>query len=54
MAGSLLMLVAILALYVYHHQQLGTWTSNLLELYKLDLPSSPRSGSSGPSWQRSR
>src|SRR6185503_9555209 len=38
MAGSLLMLVAILALYVYHHQQFGTWTSNLVELYKLDLP----------------
>jgi NADH-quinone oxidoreductase subunit M len=38
MAGSLLMLVAILALYVYHHQQFGTWSSNLLDLYRLDLP----------------
>ena len=38
MAGSLLMLVAIIALYVYHHQQLGTWSSNLLDLYRLDLP----------------
>ena len=36
--GSLLMLVALLALYYFHHEQLGTWTTSLEELAKVDLP----------------
>ena len=35
--GSLLMLVAILALYFEHHAQTGVYTFNLLELYKTVL-----------------
>ena len=37
-AGSLLMLVAILTLYGYHHAETGVWTSNLIELYGTQLP----------------
>ncbi len=37
-AGSLLMLVAILGLYTQHHEQFGTWSSNLIDLYQLSLP----------------
>lgn len=38
MAGSLLMLVAILALYFLHRQATGDATFNLFELLQLDLP----------------
>jgi NADH-quinone oxidoreductase subunit M len=38
MAGSLLMLVAILALYFLHRQATGEATFNLFELLQLDLP----------------
>jgi NADH-quinone oxidoreductase subunit M len=38
MAGSLLMLVAILALYVLHRQATGEATFDLLQLLRLDLP----------------
>jgi NADH-quinone oxidoreductase subunit M len=35
--GSLLMLVAILALYVSLHQQTGVWSASLIDLYGVDL-----------------
>jgi NADH-quinone oxidoreductase subunit M len=38
MAGSLLMLVAILALYVIHHEQFGTWSANYIDLVRVELP----------------
>jgi NADH-quinone oxidoreductase subunit M len=38
MFGSLLMLVAILYLYFYNGAQTGTYTFDLLELYKLTIP----------------
>ena len=38
MAGSLLMLVAILGLYKYHHDQFGVWSSALSDLYRVELP----------------
>jgi len=37
MAGSLLMLVAILVLYKLHHDQTGTWSANIVELYRVNL-----------------
>jgi NADH-quinone oxidoreductase subunit M len=37
MLGSLLMLVAILGLYVAHHDQLHTWSANIFELYKVSV-----------------
>jgi NADH-quinone oxidoreductase subunit M len=40
MAGSLLMLIAILALYFLHRQATGEATFDLLQLMELDLPSS--------------
>jgi NADH-quinone oxidoreductase subunit M len=36
--GSVLMLVAILALYFYNHKVTGVYTTDILELYKLNLP----------------
>jgi NADH-quinone oxidoreductase subunit M len=38
MLGSLLMLVAILALYHQHYLQLGAWSANLFDLYKVGVP----------------
>ncbi len=38
MAGSVLMLVAILALYFFYHTATGTYTFNVLDLYKADIP----------------
>ncbi|RMG61320.1 MAG: NADH-quinone oxidoreductase subunit M [Deltaproteobacteria bacterium] len=38
MAGSVLMLVAILALYFYNHRVTGVYTFDLLEMYKLNIP----------------
>ncbi len=41
--GSLLMLVALLALYTAHHEQVGTWSTDLPDLLKLSLaPSSQK------------
>jgi len=37
-AGSLLMLVAILGLYVTYHDAHGVWTSNLIALYGMKMP----------------
>ena len=37
-AGSLLMLVALIGLYVFHHQVEGTWTTDLSRLLALDIP----------------
>ncbi|HZW36447.1 MAG: NADH-quinone oxidoreductase subunit M [Deltaproteobacteria bacterium] len=37
-AGSVLMLVAIIALYFYHHQVTGTYSTDLLRLYAIDIP----------------
>ena len=37
MAGSLLMLVAILALYKLQHDQTGVWSSSIVALYDLDI-----------------
>ena len=36
--GSVLMLLAILALYFHMHAVTGTWTLNILEYYQLDVP----------------
>jgi NADH-quinone oxidoreductase subunit M len=38
MAGSLLMLVAFIALYVLHHQQTGHWSTDLGDLLALHIP----------------
>jgi NADH-quinone oxidoreductase subunit M len=38
MAGSVLMLVAVLSLYFMHQHQTGVYTSDLLELYKTNVP----------------
>ena len=38
MAGSVLMLVAILALYFYHHKVTGVWSASVLDFYKLNIP----------------
>jgi NADH-quinone oxidoreductase subunit M len=38
MAGSLLMLVALLALYKVHYDQFHTWSTNIFDLYKVDVP----------------
>ncbi len=38
MAGSVLMLVAILALYFYHHKVTGVWSASVLDFYKLHIP----------------
>ena len=38
MVGSVLMLVAILWLYFMHHQQTGTYTTDLLALYRTNVP----------------
>ncbi|MBI4633605.1 MAG: NADH-quinone oxidoreductase subunit M [Deltaproteobacteria bacterium] len=38
MAGSVLMLVAILALYFHYHHETGIYTFNVLELYKANIP----------------
>ena len=37
-AGSLLMLVAFIALYVLHHQQAGHWSTDLGDLLALSIP----------------
>jgi NADH-quinone oxidoreductase subunit M len=37
-AGSVLMLVAIIALYFHHHAVTGTYTMDLLRLYAIDIP----------------
>jgi NADH-quinone oxidoreductase subunit M len=37
-AGSVLMLVAIIALYFHHHEVTGVYTTNLLRLYELSIP----------------
>jgi NADH-quinone oxidoreductase subunit M len=37
-AGSVLMLVAIIALYFHHHEVTGVYTTNLLRLYELTIP----------------
>jgi len=39
MAGSVLMLIAIIGLAYTHHAATGSYSFNLLELYKLDVPS---------------
>jgi len=36
--GSVLMLVAIIALYFYHHEVTGVYTTDLLAMYALDIP----------------
>ncbi len=38
LAGSVLMLVAILALYFYNHSVTGEWTLNVLSYYQLSIP----------------
>ena len=38
LVGSLLMLVAILSMFVFHHQQLGFWSASILDLYNVALP----------------
>jgi NADH-quinone oxidoreductase subunit M len=38
MAGSLLMLVALLALYAMHHAQFGVWSASIIDLYKVTIP----------------
>ncbi len=38
LAGSVLMLVGILALYFYNHSVTGEWTTNLLRYYELSVP----------------
>ncbi|MBM2828391.1 MAG: NADH-quinone oxidoreductase subunit [Actinobacteria bacterium] len=37
-AGSVLMLVAIIALYFHHHEVTGVYTTNLLSMYELSIP----------------
>ncbi len=39
LAGSVLMLVGILALYFYNHSVTGEWTTNILAYYQLSIPS---------------
>ena len=36
--GSVLMLVAIIALYFYHHKVTGIYTTDLMAMYALDIP----------------
>ncbi len=38
MAGSVLMLIAIIALYFYYYKTTGVYTFNVLELYKANIP----------------
>ena len=38
MVGSVLMLVAILALYFYHHKVTGVWSASILDFYRLNIP----------------
>mgnify|MGYP001595876507 CR=1 FL=1 len=38
MGGSLLMLVAILSLYFFHHAQTGTYTFDIVQLYETSIP----------------
>ena len=38
LVGSLLMLVAIVYLYILHHDQFGSWTFDLLRLYEVQVP----------------
>ena len=38
LAGSVLMLVGILALYFYNHSVTGEWTTNVLAYYQLSIP----------------
>ncbi|MFQ5458198.1 MAG: NuoM family protein, partial [Myxococcota bacterium] len=38
LVGSLLMLVAMIYLYILHHDQFGTWTFDLLALYDVLVP----------------
>ncbi len=38
LAGSVLMLVGILALYFYNHSVTGEWTTNILAYYQLSIP----------------
>jgi NADH-quinone oxidoreductase subunit M len=38
MAGSLLMLVAIILLYVLHEAQFGVYSASIVDLYRLDVP----------------
>jgi NADH-quinone oxidoreductase subunit M len=38
MAGSLLMLVALVALYAMHHAQFGVWSASIVDLYRVSLP----------------
>jgi NADH-quinone oxidoreductase subunit M len=38
MAGSVLMLIAILVLYFYYYKETGVYTFNVLELYKANIP----------------
>jgi len=38
LAGSVLMLVSILALYFYNHSVTGEWTTNVLAYYQLSIP----------------
>jgi NADH-quinone oxidoreductase subunit M len=37
-AGSVLMLVAIIALYFHHYQVTGTYSTDLLRMYAIDIP----------------
>jgi len=37
LAGSLLMLVALIGMYWLHHQATGAWSSNIFDLYTLDI-----------------
>jgi NADH-quinone oxidoreductase subunit M len=38
LVGSLLLLVALIYLYILHHQQFGAWTFDLLRLYEVQVP----------------
>jgi len=38
MAGSLLMLVALVALYALHHAQFGVWSASIVDLYRVSIP----------------
>ncbi len=41
LVGSLLLLVALIYLYLLHHQQFGSWSFDLLRLYEVHIPFGP-------------
>jgi hypothetical protein len=53
MAGSVLMLVAIIGLAWLHKSATGMYSFDLLRLYALEIPASTQAGSSWPSRSRS-